>query len=127
MRKLVLLVGVLLLSPMYGATAQNLQLPSLGDVLQDVLTPNRNSDRRNYDDRDRRDDPRAYNEWRAEQERREDYRDRRDDERRAYERRDERDGSPSWSRGRDDENRGRGRGNNAGRGNDGNPGRGNGR
>jgi hypothetical protein len=99
----------------YGASAQNLQLPNLGDVLQDTLNPNRN------------DGQRAYEERRAEQNRREAYRDGRDDERRAYDdraRRDSRVGSPSWSRGRDDENRGRGRGN--GRGNGGGHGRGRG-
>jgi hypothetical protein len=91
----------------YSASAQNLQLLNLGDVLQDTLNPNRNDGRR------------AYEERRAEQNRREAYRDGRDDERRAYRdraRRSSRVGSPSWSRGRDNENRGRGRGNGGGHG-----------
>ncbi|MGK7870792.1 hypothetical protein [Falsiroseomonas sp. E2-1-a20] len=115
MHKLLLLAGLLMLSPVYSASAQNLQLPNLGDVLQDTLNPNRNDGRR------------AYEERRTEQNRREAYRDGRDDERRAYRdraRRNNRVGSPSWSRGRDDENRGRGRGN--GRGNGGGHGRGHG-
>ena len=115
MYKFILLAGVLMLSPVYSASAQNLPLPNLGDVLQDTLNPNRNDGRR------------AYEERRAEQNRREAYRDGRNDERRAYDdraRRNSRVGSPSWSRGRDDENRGRGRGN--GRGNGGGRGRGHG-
>jgi hypothetical protein len=115
MRKFLLLAGLLMLPPVYSASAQNLQLPNLGDILQDTINPNRDDGRR------------AYEERRTEQNRREAYRVGRDDERRAYRdraRRNSHVGSPSWSRGRDDENRGRGRGN--GRGNGGGHGRGRG-
>ncbi|MGK7871466.1 hypothetical protein [Falsiroseomonas sp. E2-1-a20] len=117
-RKLIPLAGLLMLAQIHGASAQNFQLPNLGNMLEDALNPNRNDGQRRADD-----------ERRAEQERREAYRDGRADERRAYEdraRRDDRAGSPPWSRGRDDENRGRGHGNGQGRGNGNGEGRGRG-
>lgn len=101
MFKYLLLAGVLALAPINGASAQGLQLPNLGEMLQDSLNPGRNDGQRDYDNR------------RAEQDRRDAYQDGREDGRRAYEeraRRDYRADNRSWSRGRDRRHRGRGNG-----------------